>query len=89
MPNIANALREEIIRISRREVRKHTAVLKRASIQYRHDAESASTSMNAWRTVRVSIPMRLSQCPLRTPTVPAGSTRTNGAFRPRPVSTCF
>jgi DNA-binding transcriptional regulator YiaG len=37
MPNIANVLREEIARISRRETRKETAVLKRASVNYRRE----------------------------------------------------
>ncbi len=37
MANIANALREEITRISRRENKKHTAVLQRASAQFRRD----------------------------------------------------
>lgn len=37
MPNIANVLREEIVRISRREIKKQTAVLQRSSAQYRRD----------------------------------------------------
>lgn len=37
MPNIANILREEIKRISRRELKQQTAVLQRASAQYRRD----------------------------------------------------
>ncbi|MEP6482851.1 MAG: helix-turn-helix transcriptional regulator [Rudaea sp.] len=37
MPNIANVLREEITRISRRELRKQTATLQRASAQFRRD----------------------------------------------------
>lgn len=37
MPNITNVLREEITRISRREIKKQTAVLQRSSAQYRRD----------------------------------------------------
>jgi len=37
MTNVAIALREEITRITRREVRTQTAVLQRASVQFRHD----------------------------------------------------
>jgi DNA-binding XRE family transcriptional regulator len=37
MPNIASVLREEITRISRREIKKQTAVLQGSSAQYRRD----------------------------------------------------
>jgi len=35
MPNIAAVLREEIVRLARKEIRKQTTVLRRASAQYR------------------------------------------------------
>ena len=37
MPNIGTALREEILRLARREIRKQTSVLRKASAQYRKD----------------------------------------------------
>jgi len=37
MPNIAAALREEIIRLARKEIRRQTTVLRKASVQYRRD----------------------------------------------------
>jgi len=37
MPNIAAVLREEIIRLARKEIRKQTNVLRKASAQYRKD----------------------------------------------------
>jgi len=37
MPNIAAALREEIVRLTRKEIRKQTTVLRRASAQHRRD----------------------------------------------------
>src|SRR3984957_10038973 len=45
MPNIANVLREEIARISRRETRKETAVLKRASANYRREIAAIKRKM--------------------------------------------
>ncbi|OHB78118.1 MAG: hypothetical protein A2Z25_11610 [Planctomycetes bacterium RBG_16_55_9] len=37
MPNIATVLKEEILRLARKEVRGQTSVLKKASAQYRKD----------------------------------------------------
>jgi DNA-binding transcriptional regulator YiaG len=37
MPNIAAVLKEEIVRLARKEVRRQTNVLKKASAQYRKD----------------------------------------------------
>ena len=37
MPNIVTALKEEIIRVTRKEIRQETAVTKRATAQYRRD----------------------------------------------------
>jgi len=37
MPNIATVLKEEILRLARKEVRRQTNVLKKASAQYRKD----------------------------------------------------
>lgn len=37
MPNIATVLKEEILRIARKEVRRQTGALKKASAQYRKD----------------------------------------------------
>jgi DNA-binding transcriptional regulator YiaG len=37
MPNIAAVLREEIVRLARKEIRKQTNVLRKASAQYRRD----------------------------------------------------
>ncbi len=37
MPNIAAVLREEILRLARREIRRQTNVLRKASVQYRRD----------------------------------------------------
>ena len=37
MPNIAVLLKEEILRLSRREIRRQTTILRRASAQYRRD----------------------------------------------------
>jgi DNA-binding transcriptional regulator YiaG len=37
MPNIATVLKEEILRLARKEVRKQTGVLRKASAQYRKD----------------------------------------------------
>ena len=45
MPNIANALREEIARISRRETRKETVILKRASANYRREIAAIKRKM--------------------------------------------
>jgi len=37
MPNIAAVLKEEIVRLARKEIRRQTSVLRRASAQYRKD----------------------------------------------------
>ena len=37
MPNIAAVLREEILRLARKEIRRQTNVLRKASVQYRKD----------------------------------------------------
>lgn len=37
MPNIVTALKEEIIRVTRKDIRQETAVTKRATAQYRRD----------------------------------------------------
>jgi uncharacterized protein involved in exopolysaccharide biosynthesis len=37
MPNIATVLKEEILRLARKEVRRQTSVLRKASAQYRQD----------------------------------------------------
>jgi DNA-binding transcriptional regulator YiaG len=37
MPNIGTALKEEILRLARKEIRRQTSVLRRASAQYRKD----------------------------------------------------
>ena len=37
MPNIATVLKEEILRLARKEIRKQTQILKRTSAQYRKD----------------------------------------------------
>ena len=37
MPNLAAVLREEILRLARREIRRQTNVLRKASVQYRRD----------------------------------------------------
>ena len=37
MPNIAAILREEICRLAKREIKRHTAVIKQAVVQYRRD----------------------------------------------------
>jgi DNA-binding transcriptional regulator YiaG len=37
MPNIATVLKEEILRLARKEVRRQTRILKKASAQYRKD----------------------------------------------------
>ena len=37
MPNIAAVLKEEIVRLTRKEIRKQTNVLRKASAQYRKD----------------------------------------------------
>jgi DNA-binding transcriptional regulator YiaG len=37
MPNVATVLKEEILRLARKEIRQQTSALKRASAQYRRD----------------------------------------------------
>ncbi len=37
MPNIASVLKEEILRLARKEIRRQTSLLRRASAQYRKD----------------------------------------------------
>ena len=37
MPNIAGVLKEEIVRLARKDIRRQTSVLRRASAQYRRD----------------------------------------------------
>jgi DNA-binding transcriptional regulator YiaG len=37
MPNISTVLKEEILRLARKEIRKQTSVLRKASAQYRKD----------------------------------------------------
>jgi len=37
MPNIATVLREEIVRLARKEIRRQTNALKKVSAQYRKD----------------------------------------------------
>jgi DNA polymerase III delta prime subunit len=37
MPNIAAVLREEVVRLARKEIRRQTSVLRKASAQYRKD----------------------------------------------------
>jgi DNA-binding transcriptional regulator YiaG len=46
MPNIAVVLKEEIVRLARKEVRQQTSVLKRASAQYRKDIAAMKHRMS-------------------------------------------
>ena len=46
MPNIASVLKDEILRLSRREIRKQTSVLRRASAQYRRDIAEMKRQMS-------------------------------------------
>jgi len=52
MPNIAAALKEEISRLARKEIRKQTTILRRSSAQYRKDiAEMKRRLHDLQRTV--------------------------------------
>lgn len=54
MPNIATAIREEIVRLSRKELKKQTSVSKKASAQYRRDIASLKRQVKKLeRTVAV------------------------------------
>ena len=44
MPNIATVLKDEISRIARKEIRSETAVVKKASAQYRRDIAATETT---------------------------------------------
>lgn len=46
MPNIAVVLREEIMRLARKEIRRQTSVLKRMSAQYRKDIAGMKRRMS-------------------------------------------
>jgi DNA-binding transcriptional regulator YiaG len=47
MPDFANVLREEVRRLARREIRKETSVLRRASAQYRRDIARLKKDLQA------------------------------------------
>jgi len=47
MPNIATVLKEEIVRLARKEVRKQTDILKRTSAQYRRDIAAMKRRLSA------------------------------------------
>lgn len=49
MPNIATALREEISRLARKEIKSQNAVLQRASVQYRRDIAALKRDAAALR----------------------------------------
>jgi len=52
MPNIATVLKEEIVRLARKEIRRQTSVLRKASAQYRRDiAEMKRRVIDLQRTV--------------------------------------
>lgn len=52
MPNIAAVLKEEIVRLARKEIRRQTNVLRKASVQYRKDiAEMKRRVSNLQRKV--------------------------------------
>jgi DNA-binding transcriptional regulator YiaG len=46
MPNIATVLKEEILRLARREIRRQTNVLRKASAQYRKDIAEMKRRMS-------------------------------------------
>jgi DNA-binding transcriptional regulator YiaG len=46
MPNITTVLKEEIVRLSRKEIRKQTTVLRKASAQYRRDIAEMKRRMS-------------------------------------------
>ena len=55
MPNIATVLKEEISRLARKEARKQTEVLRKASAQYRRDIAELKRQMSALQRRIVSI----------------------------------
>jgi DNA-binding transcriptional regulator YiaG len=75
MANIANALREEITRISRRENKKHTAVLQRASAQFRRDIAALKRDV-----ARLTRELKQSQRAAKTAAAPATEAKA-GSFR--------
>src|SRR5512138_2966881 len=46
MPNITTVLKEEILRLSRKEIRRQTSVLKKMSAQYRRDIAEMKRRMS-------------------------------------------
>ena len=46
MPNITTVLKEEILRLSRKEIRNQTSVLKKMSAQYRRDIAEMKRRMS-------------------------------------------
>jgi len=46
MPNITTVLKEEIVRLSRKEIREQTTVLRKASAQYRRDIAEMKRRMS-------------------------------------------
>jgi DNA-binding transcriptional regulator YiaG len=69
MPNIATALKEEIVRLSRKEIRKQTSVLRKASAQYRKDIAEMKRRLSELRRkvsplekqVRKSVPSQVAE----------------------------
>ena len=76
MPNIANVLKQEIARVSRKEVRAETQALKKASAQYRADIAALRRNLAALekqlgRLGRVAA----KKAPAETPAEPTGVQR--------------
>jgi DNA-binding transcriptional regulator YiaG len=69
MPNIGTALREEILRLARKEIRKQTTLLRRASAQYRKDIAEMKRRVSELRRkvgplekqVRKSVPSQVAE----------------------------
>ena len=75
MPNIATVIKEEILRLARKEVRTETLVLKRASAQYRRDIAEMKRRLSDLQR-RIS---PLQKQVLKGAPAPAAPGKTNGA----------
>jgi hypothetical protein len=77
MPNIGALLKEEISRLSRREVRKQVASMKRASIQYRRHIAALKREVAG---LRRQVALLVTRAVRNPPTAPVGPTARPARF---------
>jgi DNA-binding transcriptional regulator YiaG len=65
MSNIATAIKEEVTRLARKELKRETAVLKKASAQYRRDIASLKRHVNKLQRTNGLLEKKVLAKPLR------------------------